>query len=71
MQPHCSKVAKKKGLHIRMWEIFKALVGKIATEGFLHLLMLMLLMYTNRHSSTIPSILGMNLYNLVIKLIFL
>ena len=48
MQPHCSKVAKKKkGLHIRMWEIFKALVGKIATGGFLHLLMLMLLMYTN------------------------
>ena len=48
MQPPCSKVAKKKkGLHIRMWEIFKALVGKIATGGFLHLLMLMLLMYTN------------------------
>ena len=30
------KKKKKKGLHTRMWGVFKALVGKIANRGFLH-----------------------------------
>ena len=32
----------KKGLHTQMWGVFKALVGKIETGGFLHPPMLML-----------------------------